>query len=546
MRIFVVFLLLTAAGCGFQTEEADLVVHNATIYTVDAGFAIYEAMAIKDGKIIELGPERQILNKYNAKTNYDAQKRSIYPGLIDAHCHFLAYGLGLKNIDLVGTSSWDDVKSRVASYVPANQEEWIIGRGWDQNDWDNKAFPTASQIDEVFPNNPVFMTRIDGHAALVNSKVIELLDLNNQADIEGGAILRDEKGQVTGILIDNAIELVNKIIPKPDSEAKRKALLAAQKDCFAVGLTTVDDAGLLKSEVELIKSMQDDKALKMRVYVMLSDTPENLDHYTSAGPYKDEMLNVSAFKFYADGSLGSRGACLIQPYSDRDSTGERGFMLSTEEHYRECAEKLFETGFQMNTHCIGDSANRMILGIYADVLKGVNDRRWRIEHAQVVHKIDVPYFGAYSILPSIQPTHATSDMYWAEMRLGRNRIRRAYAYKDLLAQNGMVTLGTDFPVEGISPLRTFYAAVVRKDQAGFPASGFQKENSLTRKEALQGMTIWAAISNFEEESKGSLEVNKLADFVVMDRDLITVSEDQLKAAEPVATFINGECVFEKK
>ncbi|MFT5922561.1 MAG: putative amidohydrolase YtcJ, partial [Flavobacteriales bacterium] len=468
MRILVVLLLLTSAGCGFQTEDADLVVHNATIYTVDAGFTIYEAMAIKDGKILELGPERQILNKYNAKSNYDAQKRSVYPGLIDAHCHFLAYGLGLKNIDLVGTSSWEEVKSRIASYVPANQEEWIIGRGWDQNDWESHAFPTASQIDEVFPNNPVFMTRIDGHAALVNSKVIELLDLNNQADIEGGAILRDEKGEVTGVLIDNAIKLVNKIIPKPDSEAKRKALLAAQKDCFAVGLTTVDDAGLLKSEVELIKAMQDEQALKMRVYVMLSDTPENLDHYTSAGPYKDEMLNVSAFKFYADGSLGSRGACLIQPYSDRDSSGERGFMLSTEAHYRACAEKLFETGFQMNTHCIGDSANRMILGIYADVLKGVNDRRWRIEHAQVVHKIDVPYFGAYSILPSIQPTHATSDMYWAEMRLGRNRIRRAYAYKELLAQNGMVALGTDFPVEGISPLRTFYAAVVRKDQDGFP------------------------------------------------------------------------------
>ncbi|MFT4683332.1 MAG: putative amidohydrolase YtcJ [Yoonia sp.] len=546
MRILVVLLLLTSAGCGFQTEDADLVVHNATIYTVDAGFTIYEAMAIKDGKILELGPERQILNKYNAKSNYDAQKRSVYPGLIDAHCHFLAYGLGLKNIDLVGTSSWEEVKSRIASYVPANQEEWIIGRGWDQNDWESHAFPTASQIDEVFPNNPVFMTRIDGHAALVNSKVIELLDLNNQADIEGGAILRDEKGEVTGVLIDNAIKLVNKIIPKPDSEAKRKALLAAQKDCFAVGLTTVDDAGLLKSEVELIKAMQDEQALKMRVYVMLSDTPENLDHYTSAGPYKDEMLNVSAFKFYADGSLGSRGACLIQPYSDRDSSGERGFMLSTEAHYRACAEKLFETGFQMNTHCIGDSANRMILGIYADVLKGVNDRRWRIEHAQVVHKIDVPYFGAYSILPSIQPTHATSDMYWAEMRLGRNRIRRAYAYKELLAQNGMVALGTDFPVEGISPLRTFYAAVVRKDQDGFPASGFQKENSLTRKEALQGMTIWAAISNFEEEIKGSLEVNKLADFVVMDRDLMTVSEDQLIEAKPVATFINGECVFEKK
>jgi predicted amidohydrolase YtcJ len=546
MRILVVLLLLTSAGCGFQTEDADLVVHNATIYTVDAGFTIYEAMAIKDGKILELGPERQILNKYNAKSNYDAQKRSVYPGLIDAHCHFLAYGLGLKNIDLVGTSSWEEVKSRIASYVPANQEEWIIGRGWDQNDWESHAFPTASQIDEVFPNNPVFMTRIDGHAALVNSKVIELLDLNNQADIEGGAILRDEKGEVTGVLIDNAIKLVNKIIPKPDSEAKRKALLAAQKDCFAVGLTTVDDAGLLKSEVELIKAMQDEQALKMRVYVMLSDTPENLDHYTSAGPYKDEMLNVSAFKFYADGSLGSRGACLIQPYSDRDSSGERGFMLSTEAHYRACAEKLFETGFQMNTHCIGDSANRMILGIYADVLKGVNDRRWRIEHAQVVHKIDVPYFGAYSILPSIQPTHATSDMYWAEMRLGRNRIRRAYAYKELLAQNGMVALGTDFPVEGISPLRTFYAAVVRKDQDGFPTSGFQKENSLTRKEALQGMTIWAAISNFEEEIKGSLEVNKLADFVVMDRDLMTVSEDQLIEAKPVATFINGECVFEKK
>jgi predicted amidohydrolase YtcJ len=528
-----------------KSKKADLVVRNATIYTVDAGFTTGQAMAIKGGKILEIGKEHEITNKYRSDEVFDAQTKPIYPGFIDAHCHFLGYGLSLQQVDLVGTKSFDEVLERVIEFAETNPGEWIEGRGWDQNDWEIQEFPAKKKLDELFPNQPVFIRRVDGHAALANSEALKRAGITTETQITGG-IIEQFEGMLTGILIDNALEIVKEVIPKPNEEQLTKALLDAQKNCFAVGLTTVDDAGLEKREVELIDKLQKEGKLNMKVYAMLTDNEENLANYLKNGPYKTKMLNVRSFKFYGDGALGSRGACLLQPYADITDSSHYGFLLRDESYYRESAQKIFDAGFQMNTHCIGDSANRLFLNIYGSVLPEGNDNRWRIEHCQVVDSSDLNTFQKYGIIPSIQPTHATSDMYWADERLGDVRVNTAYAYQDLKNQLGWLALGTDFPIESIDPLKTFYAAVVREDMEGFPKGGYQMKNALSRKEALMGITIWAAMSNFEETEKGSLEVGKSADFIVLQKDILKISNEDLKNNKVVATFINGKQVFPAK
>ncbi len=570
MRYLVKFLLpifiLLLTNCS-QTEQADLIVHNAKIYTVNDLFDIAEAMVIKDGKIIAIGPEHEILNKYAAREVIDAKKQPIYPGFIDAHCHFIGYALNLKKVDLVGTKSFDEVIEKVVDFASKNDDEWIVGRGWDQNDWDIKEFPSREKLDSLFPNRPIYLSRIDGHAALVNGEALKRANVSYQTKIEGGAILQyniDSSNEIdlnedsalenegksnqnisslSGILIDNAMDLFSDVIPEAKAKEVELALLNAQEKLFAVGVTTVDDAGLKRFGIELIDSLQQADKLKMKVYAMISGNEEMLELYLEKGPYKTDKLNVCSFKFYADGALGSRGACLIEPYSDVKGNDHHGLLTTELDFFQKYAPLLYEKGFQMNVHCIGDSANRMILAVYGDVLKGVNDKRWRIEHAQVIHSDDFEKFKTYTIIPSIQSTHATSDMYWAEDRLGSERVKGAYAYKDLLNQNGIVALGTDFPVEGINPMNTFYSAVVRKDNKGYPENGYQMENALSRKEALKGMTIWAAIANFEENEKGSLEVGKAADFVILNNDIIETNEENILKVKVVQTFIDGENVF---
>lgn len=536
--------LMLIYSCSFQGEMADTIIHNAQIHALDASMNTFDAMAIKDGKIIEIGPERQILNKYKSENVVDMKQQHVYPGLIDAHCHFLGYGLGLQEANLSSTTNWNDVLLRLEKHQKTYPNEWLIGRGWDQNDWESQVFPHRDMLDSIYPNIPVVLTRIDGHAALINSEAMRRAGIKGSEVVSGGELII-ENGEFTGMLIDNAIDLVKAAMPKITRDQKILALKEAEQNCLAVGLTTVDDAGLDKSDVELIDELHKSGELKMRIYAMLSDTKENKDHYLKTGPYITDRLSVRSFKFYSDGALGSRGAFLIEPYSDR-TDGHVGFMLNTTEYFADVAKKVYDAGFQMNTHCIGDKANRELLHIYATVLGGTNDRRWRIEHAQIVDRSDIHLFGENSVIPSIQPTHATSDMYWAEFRLGRNRIRRAYAWKELREQIGLVALGTDFPVEGINPIATFYAAIARKDAKGYPEGGFQPENALSREEALHGMTLWAAISNFEEEQKGTLEVGKLADFVVLDRDLLVVDEGEILETRVVQTWIGGEQLFIQK
>ena len=502
MRLLTIIFAFTLLASYSSKEKIDLLVYNANVYTVDSSFSKSEAVAVKDGKILEVGTSADLQLKYDAKESIDAGGKFIYPGFIDAHAHFLFYGLSLQMADLVGSQSWDEILVRLQEFAKENPEGWLRGRGWDQNDWEVKEFPTNEKLDELFPDRPVVLTRIDGHACIANSKALELAGVKPGDKISGGDI-EVKNGKLNGILVDNAISLVSRKIPSPTLEQVKEALLDAQKNCFAVGLTTIDDCGLPFPSVILIDFLQKANILKMRLYVMLSDSKSDYNYLFSRGKIKTDRLNVRSFKVFADGALGSRGACMLQPYSDKP--GWTGFLLSSAEHFDSVANIIAQNDMQMCTHAIGDSANRVILKTYAKYLKGKNDLRWRIEHAQIINQADFDWFGKYSIIPSVQPTHGTSDMYWAGDRLGSERMKGAYAFKDLLEQNNWIPLGTDFPVEDISPLKTFYASVVRKDAKGWPEQGFQVENALTREQTLRGMTIWAAKSNFEEHEKGSIE-----------------------------------------
>lgn len=559
MKKYFPILFITALFSCTQKQQVDLIVHHAIVYTVDSSFSMAESFAIKDGKFVAIGKNEDILNHFAAKEIIDAKGQAVYPGFIDSHCHFYGYGKGLQELDLTGTKSFEEVIEKVLTYSKTNTNEWIIGRGWDQNDWHVKEFPNRKILDSLFPSTPIFLKRIDGHAALANAEAMKRANIKKWMRMEGGTIITypDIKYKdiinipfesLTGVLIDNAVDLVETIIPKPNKEHIFQSLLLAQKNCFEVGLTTVDDAGLEKNSVDAVDELQKKGELKMRIYAMLTDNKENFDYYLSTGTYKTERLNVRSFKCYADGALGSRGACLTHHYSDK--TNERGFLLKTPSYYDSIAALLVEKGFQMNTHCIGDSAARLISSIYLNHLISKSTAspapisyRWRIEHAQVVAKDDFKFYSG--IIPSVQPTHATSDMYWAKDRLGEERIKYAYAYNDLLNACGVIALGTDFPVENINPFYTFYAAVARKDLKGFPAGGFQSENALSRENTLKGMTIWGAYANFEEKEKGSIEAGKYADFILVDTDIMKCDIEKVPKAKVVATFVNGENVYQK-
>lgn len=558
-RLLLPLLLLSGilTGCGSSKQHADYILKNATIYTADGSFSVLQSFAVRDGKFIAVGTNESIEAVYESDSLVDAGGKVILPGLIDAHCHFVGYALGLQECDLVGTKSFDEVIGRVKDYAKQNSFSWIVGRGWDQNDWADKSYPDRAMLDSLFPNTPVLLKRIDGHAALVNAAALRIANITDSTEVSGGEIVHriaETKpgfhgkpkiiyGAPSGVLIDNAVDLVTSRLPKADAARLHDALLRAQQNCFAVGITTVDDAGLMKWEVDAIDQLQKKGDLKMRVYAMLSDSAPNYDYYLKNGPYKTDYLDVRSFKFYADGALGSRGACLLRPYSD--DVPNQGFLLNSPKHFEEKMKLLAAKHFQVCTHCIGDSANRFILHVYAGCLPD-SLQRWRIEHAQVVDQRDITAFGRYGIIPSVQPVHATSDMYWAEKRLGADRMPSAYAYNDLLGSAGLLALGTDFPVENINPMYTFYAAVERLDLKQYPAGGFQKENAISRKDALLGMTRWAAWSNFEEQEKGSIEPGKFADFIMIDRDIMKCPGNEIPSTKVLATFIAGKKVYESK
>lgn len=521
-------------------SRVDLILHHAVIYTVDSSFSIAEAMAIQDGKIVAIGKNDSILKNFSSDSILDVKGKAVYPGFIDAHCHFTGYATDSWKCDLVGTNSFEEVIKKIIVYSKTAPMQWIYGHGWDQNDWEDKSFPDKKRVDSLFPDRPVFLKRIDGHAALANQKAIDIAGINLSTIVTGGSIEK-VNGKLTGIFIDNAMDLVEKNIPPISDSLAKKYFLQLQQECFSLGLTGVHDCGVSEHTIQLVDDVQKEGLLKMKVFALLSDSADYYPRWIKKGPYKTERLHVGGFKLYADGALGSRGACLLKEYSDKPKW--KGFLLKTKLHFDEVAHQLINTPFQMCTHAIGDSGNREILSVYATTLKGKNDKRWRIEHAQVVDENDFKIFGEYNIVPSVQPTHATSDMYWAGNRLGSERIKNAYAYQKLLQQNGWMPLGTDFPVEYISPFKTFFAAVVRQDANAYPKNGFQMENALTREQTLRGMTIWAAKAAFEEKEKGSLEIGKAADFIILDQDLMKCNSDKILKNKVERTYINGERVY---
>jgi predicted amidohydrolase YtcJ len=557
----VLTLLLTvfSFGCGRDNRQhADYIVKNAKVYTADASFTVLQSFAVAGDQIVAVGTDTSIAATYSADSIIDMQGKTILPGLIDAHCHFYGYAKGLRECNLVGTKSFEEVIDRVKAFSSSNKRSWIIGRGWDQNDWAVKVYPDKKMLDSLFPTTPVVLKRIDGHAALVNSAAMRAAKINDSTEVSGGEIVREKIplnrrnhgnelykwGPASGILIDNAVDLVERVIPPMDEKQNREAILQAQENCFAVGLTTLDDAGLMKEDVDLFAAMETSGELKMRLYIMLSDSAPNYVYYLAAGPLKTPHINVRSFKFYGDGALGSRGACLLENYSDMP--GHRGFLLRDPHHYQEKFAMCLDKGFQVCTHCIGDSANRLILRMYGDLVGEGNDKRWRIEHAQVVNPEDRKYFKKYAIIPSVQPTHATSDMYWVEQRLGAARMPGAYAYRSLLQESGIFALGTDFPVENINPMYTLYAAVARKDLQGYPEGGFMMNESVGRKDAIMGMTSWAAYSNFEEKEKGQIAPGMYADFIVLSADPMLCPVDSIPKITVQQTWSGGQKVYSVK
>lgn len=559
--ILVLLIVMSSTLLSCSSKEAvDLIVHNAKVYTVDVDFLQQEAFAIRDGRFIEIGKSRAILAKYTSARIVDAQKHYILPGIIDAHAHLYWLGQKLEEVDVSKAKSFDEVITILKQYREANPDKkWIKGYGWNQNNWNPAILPTKELLDKAFPDIPVFLKRIDEHVAVVNQKALSEAHINQYSKMpKGGTLgvyadkgeegkLNKEKGLkgLNGLLYETAINLATEKMPPLTDEEMKRAFQGAEKACFKNGVTSVGDALMDKRMFELLDSMHREKSLKLRVYAMIDPTEENQDYFLEKGTIKTDRLHAGALKLFADGTLGSYGAAMLEPYSD--SASRYGAMWRSTDEYRQLIKKFADKGFQVNTHCIGDSANRIFLDLYGEFLdseenKG-KDLRWRIEHAQVVHHDDLEKFKKFKIIPSVQPTHAISDMPWVETRLGKNRLRHAYTYRELYEQNNMIAFGTDFPIEAINPFATFHAAVARQDGLGNPSEGFQMDNAVTREVALKAMTIWAAHAAFEENEKGSIEAGKFADFILIDSDIMTIDNKLLRNTHVLQTYINGEMVY---
>ncbi len=543
--LIIVALLGLSLAVGVQGQTADLIIENARVYTVNTAQPQARAVAVKGARILAVGDD---LAKYAgpATRRMDLHGATVVPGLIDSHGHMRGLGALLQSKDLRHVATVAEIVAYVKTQAAqAGPGEWVTGRNWDQTNWGGQ-FPAAADLDRATTGHPAFLTRVDGHAGWANTKALQLAGITDQTpDPPGGKIMRDAQGHATGILIDRAQGLVRAKIPPATYAQIKQQLELAARECARLGLTEVHDAGVSAEDLRAYRELIAERNLPVRVWAMIGgDGPLWREYLKKKGPEIGEQLTVRAIKLYGDGALGSRGAALWQPYSD--DKGNAGLLITSKEQIEKVAREAAAHGFQVCTHAIGDRANRTVLDAYAAALGGRNDKRFRVEHAQVISLPDFQKFKDYSILPSMQATHATSDMRWAEKRLGPDRIAGSYAWQRFLKMGIPVANGSDFPVEEPNPMLGFYASFTRQDASGQPPEGWVPDQRMTRAEALQSWTLSGAYAAFEEKIKGSIEPGKLADFVVLDRDIMQVPARDVLGTQVKMTVLGGKVVYERK
>ena len=521
---------------------------NAKVYTVNAEQPEATAFAVKNGKFSAVGSSQEIIAKYPDAELEDLGGMTVVPGFIDAHGHILGLGLSLSYANLVGAQNLNEIVERLQlASEQLDSDDWLLGRGWDQNDWPVKELPTRADLDAAFPDRPVWLERIDGHAGWANSAALELVekDLNGTWQVSGGEIIRDSEGQATGVFIDKAADLVGSQVPVISEKQILNALKKAMSKTASVGLTGVHDAGTSLQTWQLLQQLKKEDQLAIRIYAMADGASDMLEYLCQQGIQidKNAWLTARSIKLYSDGALGSRGAALIEDYTD--DPGNRGLLIEPEEVLNRYARQAADCGLQVNIHAIGDRGNRVTLEALELATQSTQDPgRHRIEHSQVVQQSDFDKFKRLELIASVQPTHATSDMYWAEKRVGPERIKGAYAWQQFRALGIPLALGSDFPVELPDPLHGFYAAISRQDHDGWPQDGWYAEQSLSREEALYGFTMGAAYAAFQENDLGSIEVGKFADFTVLSKDIMTVEKIDVLKTRILGTYIHGESVYQ--
>lgn len=534
----------------YRTQEASMLLTNGVVYTLNDNHTAAEAVAVNNGRIVGVGSNDEIRRKFKSDRIIDLKGRAMYPGFVDAHGHMEGLGALLSNLDLDGTTSVEEIQKLVGEWAKSVKPgAWLRGRGWDQNKWVQHSFPTHQMLDAVVKDIPVYLRRVDGHALWVNQKALDLAGITRSTrDPEGGRIIRDKSGNPTGVFVDNGIDLIDSVMPQPTEEERTDAFRKAVAECVKVGLTEVHDMGEDLQAIAIYKKLIAEKRFPFRVYVAIGGIGKTWSRYLQEGPEiggNDGRLTIRALKLYADGALGSRGAALIEPYSD--DPGNRGLTLTSSEQLKSAADQALEKGFQVCVHAIGDRANNLVLNVYEEALKSnpakAKDARFRIEHAQVLTPGDIPRFHELEVIPSMQPTHCTSDMYWAEDRLGPERVKGAYAWRSLLDQGSIIPAGSDFPVESPNPLFGFYAAITRQDKKGWPEGGWFPAQRMTRQEALKSFTTWAAYAAFEENLKGRIETGMLADFTILSDDIMKIDALRIPDARVEMTIIGGDVVY---
>jgi predicted amidohydrolase YtcJ len=503
------------------------------------------AIYVEGERIVAVGPAEELRSTHIGAKIVDIGGATILPGLTDAHGHLYGLGLSLDTVNVIGTSSYDEVIARVKARAErATPNEWVLGRGWDQNRWAVKEFPTAGPLDAAIPGHPVWLRRVDGHAGVANSAAMRAAGVTAATpDPEGGRILRDAAGNPTGVFIDDAQDLIDSKVPPPSHELRKARVLAAAKQIAANGLTEMHDAGADATTIACVRELIDEGQWPIRIYTMLSDNDDLERVWFAQKPLIDYggRLTIRSVKLYADGALGSRGAALLEPY--RDDPGNRGLLVTKPERILEVTKKARAAGYQVNTHAIGDRGVHNVLDAYETA--GVTPaERFRVEHFQIVAPGDFTRAAKLGVIASMQPTHATSDMPWAEDRVGPERIKGAYAWRKVLDSGGRLALGSDFPVEDVNPFFGIYSAVTRQDQKGNPPGGWYPDQRLTRAEALRGFTLDAAYAAFEESSRGSIEPGKLADFTVVDGDFFTAPASELFRTKVRMTVVGGRVVYQ--